>query len=144
MLIKDENASLNLSVENVTPLGVQGAGDFALRSVVTMRVGKNTTSEFTASVHSWIEIEKYREFLRRLEVLEASRQGSAEIESMSPGEFRIRFYMENSRGGIAAEGEVGQHLVASKRMNKVFFDIVIDPTMLTTILEDFKRLGEPR
>ena len=140
MVIKDQNTKLEILVEEKTPVVVQGAGDFALRTSLSVRDGTIKFGEFTASTRSWIEIGKFNEFLRQLESLETARLGSAEIESMSPGEFRIRFYMKDGKGGIAAEGEVGHHVVGSNRINKVFFDVVLDPSLLRNILVEFKSL----
>jgi hypothetical protein len=140
MLIRDNNSTLELKIEDKMPEGVQGAGDFALRSILNICITGVETDEFMANARSWIDIVKFNRFLNELKSLETSRQGSAEIESMSPGEFRIRFYKKNSRGEIEAEGEVGRHLTGSSRMNKVHFEIAIDPTSVKAILEDFKLL----
>ncbi len=84
------------------------------------------------------------EFVRELEVLEASRRGSAQLRAMSPRELRLEVRSTDSAGHMEVRlhierityGRVGSHTHAAA----LAFDI--DPSELPSWLRDFRALLE--
>jgi hypothetical protein len=56
----------------------------------------------------WVEAPHLRRFVEQLRELDSRRNGSAEIESISPGEFQLRILAKDLAGHVAAAGRVSR------------------------------------
>jgi hypothetical protein len=80
---------------------VRDVGD--TRFAVRVRIsGINTV--FTAEGLRWVELRALVAFSEQLRVLEERRQGSASLESMSPGELQLQIRSTDRAGHMAAIG----------------------------------------
>jgi len=121
---------------------VHCAGD--TRFAVRVRVsGMNTV--FTGEALCWVDLRALAAFAGQLRALEARRQGSAALESMSPGEFRLEIRSIDRAGHVAAVGQVGRWLdVGSGEpyWSAVAFRVPFCPTELPSLVREFGALTE--
>jgi hypothetical protein len=135
----DGEGELTILVEDRTPIGVQGAGDFALRTKLAIR---NVNSAFSADTRCWISKESFTTFLRDFKKFEETLEGKAELDSMSPGEFWISFKRYSAAGQVMAEGQVGRHWPENPKMMELYFRFNIDQTFLKKYLSEFETWAE--
>lgn len=106
MLVRDGDDYLDVAVaERLT--GAQAAGD--TRFAVRVRVSGMRTA-LTAESSCWVDLPALVAFAEQLRALEKRRQGSAALESMSPGELRLEVCTTDRAGHVAAVGQVGRWL----------------------------------
>jgi hypothetical protein len=74
-------------------------------------------------------------FLRELTALDHQRQGAASLESISPGELRLRLFTTDRAGHLAAEGIVGVR-GARQELRLEFTNISFDPGQLPALLAE--------
>jgi hypothetical protein len=61
---------------------------------------------FAGRGSTWVEASRLAAFVAELRELEASRRGAAEVESISPGEFRLRVWATDRAGHVALAGRL--------------------------------------
>lgn len=140
MLVRDGDDYLEL---NVAERGstVHDAGD--TRFTVRVRVsGLHTV--LSAESSSWVDFRVLAVFAEQLRVLEERRQGSAALESMSPGELRLEVRSTDSAGHMAAVGQVGRWLgigSGEPYWSAVAFRVPFYATELPALAREFAALG---
>jgi hypothetical protein len=130
VLIREGLNFIELVPIDRVPDGLPTAGDVQL-SVTVQSQG------FTGSGSAWIEARKLRAFVSQLRELETSRRGTAEIESMSPGQFRLRLFSTDSLGHMALAGRI------SRGEHALDFRFEFDPGLLPEIAQRFEVITEP-
>ncbi len=101
MVLRDGGNFVEIVTTDRVPDGLPTPGDVELRITVC-------SHGFTGQGSAWIEARCLAAFVDQLRVLEERRQGSAEIESISPGAFRLRIDSLDRR----------RHLVVSGRLRR--------------------------
>jgi hypothetical protein len=101
MTIRDGNNWIEIEIVDRVPSDLPTPGDVELSVAVS-------SSNFSGQGFTWVESQTFAVFLQQLRELELSRQGSAELEGMSPGEFCLRIASINRRGHMAVIGEVSK------------------------------------
>ena len=96
MRIKNKPSFVELVTTEVVPSGLPSAGD------VRVEV-KASIDGFIGSGACWIEEPTLRAFATSCKQLLSSFQGSAHLESISPGEFSLSLSPANSRGYILVQ-----------------------------------------
>ena len=121
--------------KNYFELAVSPEEDASLQSYgdayVTVAVSSNG---FRGHNDLWVSAESLRGFCRELVVLEASRRGAAELESVSPDELRLKIRSVTSRGHIAVSGKTG-YLIQHESggfWHSVEFGFEFDPSQLAS------------
>jgi hypothetical protein len=101
MILGDGFARLELTVAEVqAPVaGATAGGD--IRISVAVRF-----AAFAGAVSVWIDQDVWAGFIRQLQLLEQTRSGEALLESMTPGELRLRFHSLDRAGHMGVEGEL--------------------------------------
>ena len=66
-----------------------------------------SVGSFNAQESVWVDQRVHDTFVRDLESLEATRQGGAELNGMSPGEFTLSVYATDTVGHPAIRGHIG-------------------------------------
>lgn len=102
--------------------------------------------DFSGAVEAWVLRDAWAHFLGQLARLEAARTGEAVLESVSPGELRLRLFAVDRAGHMAAEGEIAAVYTAvgrSRRTGMSFAPIAVDPTALPTLLRELQRAAPP-
>jgi len=140
VLVRDGDDYLELTVAKRSTV-VHDAGDsqFAVRVRVS---GLHTV--LTAESLCWVDLRALAAFADQLRVLEERRQGSAALESMSPGELRLEVRTTDRDGHVAAVGQVGRWLgVGSGEpyWSAVAFRVPFCPTELPALVREFSALA---
>lgn len=119
-----------LEISLAESTGSPGYGD----AYVTVEVCSNG---FRGHNDLWVLSASLRVFCRALVALEASRQGVAELESVSPDELHIKVRSITSRGHIAVSGKTGysvQH-EGGGFWHAVEFGFEFDPSQLASAIK---------
>ncbi len=96
-------------------------------------------AEFNRSI--WISEADLDKFLIHLENLDASRIGNAELISMSPDEFKIRFSNLDKLGHILVRLQLCKESTIDKSYSdNLQVEFEIDPTSLRHIIDEFKEI----
>ncbi|MBC7910942.1 MAG: hypothetical protein H7Y30_10610 [Pyrinomonadaceae bacterium] len=85
----------------------------------------------------WVSSNSLHDFCRALVALEVSRQGMAQLESISPGELQVNVHSVTSRGHIAVSGKMG-YLVQHENgsfWHAVEFGFEFDPSQLASAVK---------
>jgi hypothetical protein len=91
MVIREASNSVGVVATERVPDHPPSAGD--------VRLGISVRSEGFAGVGAvWVETPRLREFIDRLRALETRRSGRAEVQSISPGQFRLRIGSRSATG----------------------------------------------
>jgi hypothetical protein len=90
---------------------------------------------FTGSGSAWIEAPKLHTFVSQLRELETSRHGTAEVESMSSGQFRLRLFSTDSLGHMALAGRL------SRSEHALEFRFEFDPGLLPEVAQRFEAIA---
>jgi hypothetical protein len=85
---------------------------------------------------AWVEAVSLRAFIDKLRELETHRQGSAELESMSPGQFRLRIWATDTAGHIAVAGRLKNDDQALE------FQFALCPTLLPQVIAGFEAMTD--
>jgi hypothetical protein len=118
--------TLLLEITEVIPPALPTAGDACFAAEVS-------SGGFSGRGSSWVEALALDGFLTALRSLEHTRKGEAQMESMSPGELRLRVYSLDSLGHIALSGRIAE------RNNAVEFQFELDPSYLSQIAGALER-----
>ena len=103
---------------------------------------------FAGAGDAWISEENWTTFCQQLDALDRARQGDATLESISPGELRLRVQSIDRAGHMGIEGELthysyrpGPELHALHlRFGVVEFDPTMLPRLLTELTDTVKTL----
>ncbi|MDB5307173.1 MAG: hypothetical protein JWO38_1375 [Gemmataceae bacterium] len=142
MIVRDGEDFLELEVTERVPEGVPCAGD--IRFAVRVRITSKDTV-FSAETWAWVEAPVMTTFAEQIRTLEKQRQGSAALESMSPGELRLDVRGYDRAGHIAAVGQVGHWCyggVGGPYWSAVSFGIAFCPSELPALVRYFEGLVE--
>ena len=128
VLIQEVSNFIELVPTDWVPNGLPTAGDIQI-SVTVQSQG------FAGHGSAWIEAPKLRAFVSQLRQLETSRRGTAEVESMSPGQFRLRLFSTDSLGHMALVGRLsrGEHALE--------FQFEFDPGLLPEVAQRFEAIA---
>jgi hypothetical protein len=140
VLVRDGDDYLELAVTERSTV-VHDAGD--TRFAVRVRVSASGTV-FTAETWCWVELRVLAAFAEQLQTLEERRQGSAFLESMSPGELRLEVRSTDRAGHLAAVGQVGHwfHLGSDEPYwSAVAFCVRFCPSELPVLVREFGALA---
>ena len=121
--------------------GAHAAGD--TRFAVRVRVS-GMSAILTAETLCWVDLPALSAFAEQLRVLEERRQGSAALESMSPGELRFEVRATDRARHMAAVGQVGRWLGAGcgePYWSAVAFRVPFCPTELPALVREFSALA---
>lgn len=131
MKIQSEARTRSVLLERVAPSAV----DLVLS--VDAHLGR-----FTGKTQVWVDQGAFTGFLLQLEALERTRQGRAELESMSPGELTLVIRSVDSVGHLVLElSLLSDEYVESVRMeHRLLGGFALDPSRLPEILADFRCL----
>ena len=141
MVINDQDGCIELEMTEQIPLDSQGAGD--TRFIVRVRFRSHETV-FSAETWAWVEAPVLAAFASQLRALEEKRQGSAVMESMSPGELRLEIRIYDGAGHVGAFGQVGHWChggVGGPYWSVVTFGIPFCPTELPGLVHEFEVLS---
>ena len=120
---------------------IHDAGD--TRFAVRVRVSAHDTV-FTAETWCWVQLHVLSTFAEQLRVLEERRQGSAAMESMSPGELQLEIRSTDRAGHMAAVGQVGHWLhsgCGEPSWSAVAFRVPFCPSELPALVREFSALA---
>jgi len=141
MLVRDGEDFLELDATEQVPAELPSTGD--TRFAVRVRVsGKNIV--FTAETWAWVDARVLAAFSSQLRELEARRQGSATLESMSWDELKLEVCSTDRAGHVAACGQVGHWCHGADgqaRWSVVGFGIPFCPTELPALVREFEGLA---
>jgi len=141
MLVQDGEDFLGLTVIWRAAAGTQEAGN--TRFAVRLRVTSHDTA-FTAETWCYVELRVLAAFAEQLRRLEESRQGSAVLESMTPGELCLEIRITDRAGLVAAFGQVGHHCyrgTGQALWTVLPFAIPFCPTELPSLVREFADLA---
>lgn len=124
MLIREGENSIEIAVTERAPAHLPSFGDAKL--VIEVR-----SHGFTGAGGAWIDVGQMRMFLGQLRELENRRQGSADLESMSPGQFRLRLFAVDRAGHMAVNGRL------SRTGQELGFSFEFGPDLLPEIVAEF-------
>jgi|GEM_PF-2402997 len=82
----------------------------------------------------WVSAASLREFCQALIMLEATRRGAAELESISPDELNVKVHSTTSRGHVAVSGKTG-YLIQHENggfWHSIEFGFEFDPSQLAS------------
>jgi hypothetical protein len=96
---------------------------------------------FAGSVDAWIHRDAWVTFRQQLAALERTRQGEATLESMSPGDLRLRIGSLDRLGHMGVEGQMAEHSLGAgarqpQTMQLEFGPIDFDPTLLPELVRE--------
>jgi hypothetical protein len=140
MLVRNADDYFEMTVAERSP-AARDAGD--TRFAARLRVS-GIDSVFTADAQCWVELQALAAFAEQLRVLEERRQGTASLESMSPGELRLQICNTDRTGHMAAIGQVGRRFVtgsAEPCWSAVAFRVPVCPTELPALVREFVALA---
>jgi hypothetical protein len=115
------------------------------------RIGIDSGQHIHAKVHSagfgftganksvWFHRDRIDEFLRDLRKLDAARIGTAEIESMSPDECRLRIQNSDQLGHLNLDVLISRYRYTFGKADRIYCRtrIEIDPTEFPRIVAEF-------
>ena len=91
---------------------------------------------FTGKGSTWAEALALRAFIGQLRILESRRQGSAELVSLSLGEFSLRVFATDRAGHMAVAGRLA-------RSGQAFeFEFSFCPSLLPAVVAEFAAIEE--
>jgi hypothetical protein len=131
VVIREGGDSIEVIATDRVPVHLPSAGDTRLAVTVQSR-------GFTGAVAAWVEAPVLRAFVRQLRELEARRQGSAELASMSPGEFLLRVFACDRVGHMAVTGRLAR---AGQALE---FEFAFCPSLLPGVVAEFAAIAEAR
>jgi hypothetical protein len=140
MNIRDGESYIELEVTERMPAGTPGAGDS--RFTVRVRMTGGETS-FRAESWAWVERGVLAEFARQLRQLEDLRQGSASLESMSPGELELDIRSLDPAGHMGVFGQVAHSCyggAGGPHRSEVAFGLAFCPSELPALVREFEAL----
>ncbi len=129
MELGSSRTHLEIVVTELEPSTPQSRGGDVLLSV-RVRHG-----EFAGATEAWILREAWDAFIAEIRALEARRRGEARLQSISPGELRLRVFALDRAGHMAVEGEVGT-LHHGREASLRFAPIAFDPSLLPPLLAE--------
>jgi hypothetical protein len=100
-----------------------------------------SSSGYTGRGFAWVDGTQLADFITHLAALEEHRQGSAQLESMSKGEFVLRVASVDRKGHMAVSGQISAYKYQSEARpyrHAVEFGFEFDPTALPAVLAAFK------
>ena len=127
MELGNDRAHLEIAVREVEPPTPHSRGGDVLLTV-RVRYG-----DFAGATEAWILREAWDTFIVALRALDERRQGEAPLQSISPGELRLRAFAVDRAGHMAVEGEIGTlHYMreASLRFGRIEFDPSLLPLLV--------------
>ena len=127
MILGDREAHVEIGVARTEPPTPYTAGGDVL---VAVRVSHRS---FAGAADAWVLAPTWAEFIRELTALEQRRQGSAQVESMSPGELRLRIFSTDRAGHMAVEGFIGVR-GPLQEWRLEFSPIAFDPSLLPALV----------
>jgi hypothetical protein len=137
MKLTDGVARVEIAVTEVAePIPPHSAG-----GDVRLQLGL-TCDGFMGTGSSWIARDVWQRFLRELEHVEDRREGEAAVESMSPGELRLRICVTDRAGHVAVNGQVRTPAFHDVRWQ--FGAIQFDPSLLPPLLAELRAAGQAR
>jgi hypothetical protein len=95
---------------------------------------------FSGSVQAWVEQRVWFAFAQQLTVLEERRQGEAQVESMSPGEFSLVVHSVGRAGHMAVRGSIGYRSFDAE-VDLHFSSFGFDPAQLPVLARDARDLS---
>jgi len=102
---------------------------------------ENIKSNF--SNYIWISEEDIDTFILGLENLDETRDGQAELNSMSPEELRLLFKAIDNMGHLAVELKIRKEDRISKDYSyDINIEFQVDPTILPYVIKDLKKIKE--
>lgn len=101
MIISEGASRLEMIASERVPDHLPTPGDTRFSIAVSAEAYSGTGS-------AWIDAEQLAAFVAALRSLESTRIGSAEVESMSPGEFRLRISATDGYGHMEVSGHVSR------------------------------------
>lgn len=138
MVIREDANWIEIEVVDCVSAKLPTPGDVEVSLAVS-------SGNFAGQGFAWIEAAALSSFVGQLRELETRRQGSAELERMSSGEFRLRIWSINRRGHMAIAGRIAKQIhkgEAGPYLHSVEFGFEFDPTLLPTLLAGFVAIGE--
>jgi hypothetical protein len=136
VVIKDGLTSVTVLLREPGPARTPAEGDLGINVSVDGESfrGRNTTV--------WIGRADWAAFLQNLRNLERSRQGQAQVEGMSPGEFQLAVFATGKSGRIVAEGWVGREYTgrAGTLRDRVSFSVELDPSRIAVLVAEAESL----
>ncbi|QQE80615.1 hypothetical protein [Alicyclobacillus sp. SO9] len=93
----------------------------------------------------WFTKESLKKFISDLNLLDASRQGAATLQSMSPNECEISIFAFDHRGHVAIKLLMSKPQFGTGQMFQHHLEtgFELDPTELLNIIRGFKGLLQP-
>src|SRR5262249_48807668 len=110
---------------------------------VAVRVCSNGFNGASESI--WLSGGTYAAFVQQLIDLEARRQGSAELESETPGEFRLVIHSTDRLGHMVVEGQLARRSYESSTgplLHAVEWGFEFCPSRLPEIVQEIRALGQ--
>ena len=139
MLIREGNNVVEILATDRVADHLPTPGDTRLAITVS-------SNGFSGQGSAWVEAECLAEFLQQLRALEETRQGAAELESMSPDELRLRIWSVDRRGHLAVGGRVSRwargYDGSDSYRQLVEFGFEFDPTLLPDAVVSFQSILE--
>jgi hypothetical protein len=133
MEVRDSQNVIEIDVVDRVPDHLPTPGDVELSVEVS-------SGKFRGQAFAWIDASTLSNFVTQLRELERTRIGSAELEGMSPGEFRLRIFSIDCRGHVVIEGQL-VHQPARSYRHAIEFGFEFDPTLLPKIVSDFAAMA---
>ena len=138
MLINGPESSLEIVMSEKVPDGLQCAGD--ARLVITVRVA-TAHAAFTGESPVWVDALALGNFVEQLEMLNETRDGSAILESLSPGGMRLEIRNTDRSGHLGAFGHIARRFVLGEQDSVINFGIPFCPTELARIIREFATIS---
>lgn len=130
MVLGDSQAAVELAVAEVEP----AVPPFS-RGGDVLVVARVRCLGFAGETDAWIVRPAWDAFARDLVELERRRHGEAVVESISPGELRLRVFATDRAGHMAVEGYVAVRGVRHE-LRLEFSPIAFDPTQLPGLVAE--------
>jgi hypothetical protein len=120
---KDDFVEIDLASQENAELRSQGDGCLRIRI---------SSAGFTGHSNVWVLADSLRSFCRALLALERDRRGEATIESISPGELKLKIRSVDSLGHMTIEGSTGHSIQRRcvRTWHSVAFGLEFDPSQL--------------
>jgi hypothetical protein len=134
MIVREGHNRIELLVGERVPDHLPAAGD--VRFEVTV-----SSNGFGGRTSAWIDAKSLGRFSQELRKVETLRQGTAELTSMSPGDFILRVETLDRRGHMAISGQMARHSVegqATRFRHTLEFGFRFDCTELPRIASEFE------
>ena len=136
MVLGTSTAHVEIGVAEVQP-PVPGSQGGDVRVVARVRI-----REFAGAADVWVSRDAWSGFLSRLADLERERRGDAVLESISPGELRLRLFAIDRAGHMAAEGELAVYYYdaagSANALSLRFGAAEFEPTLLPALLKELR------